>query len=47
MDDIDTQKSTNTTALIDKGEHYIKNEVFGGMSDNSQFVFLYNTIKQD
>jgi len=47
MDDIDTQKSTNTTALIDKGEHYIKNEVFGGMSDHGQFVFLYNTIKQD
>lgn len=47
MDDIDTQKSTNTTALIDKGEHYIRNEVFGGMSDDSQFVFLYNTIKQD
>ena len=47
MDDIDTNKSTNTTLLIDKGEHYIRNEVFGGISDNSQFIFLYNTIKQD
>jgi hypothetical protein len=47
MDDIDTNKSTNTTTLIDKGEQYIRNEVFGGMADDSQFIFLYNTIKQD
>ena len=47
MDDIDTQKSTNTTALIDKSEINIKSEIFWGMSDDSQFIFLYNTIKVD
>ena len=47
LDDIDTQKSTNTTLLIDKNYSYIKNEINGWKSDDAQIVFLYNTIKED
>ena len=47
MDDIDTLRSVNTIDLIEKWYNYIKNEVYGAISDDSQFIFLYNTIKDD
>ena len=47
FDDIDTERSCNTENLIDKNYQFVKTDVFGGMSDNGQFVFLYNTLFED
>jgi len=47
LDDIDTDASTNSAELINKTENFVLSEIFWGLGDGAQIVFLFNTIKFD
>lgn len=47
LDDIDTNTTTQNQQQIDKREHLIRNEIIWAMPDYAQFVFLFNTIRED
>lgn len=47
FDDVDIIKSVSSTKIIDKNWRFLEDEVFGGITANTQIIFLGNTINQD
>lgn len=47
LDDIDVDKSVNNIDTIEKNYLWIKWELLGGISQDCQIIFLWNTIKSD
>ena len=47
LDDVDILKSVRNKDIIDKNEEWMNDELMGGLSDDSQIIFLGNTIMKD